>query len=101
VLFPQFRYFTSLRILVPFVLLSPFDLIVYLLRLYLCLSLDPRLFNTFSSVQGSGELFVVPICLCHRQKGTGSGFFYRVLLFSPASIIPPMLHTHSLITDAI
>jgi len=99
--FPQFRYFASSYSL-PFRLAFSFYSILYLLRLYLCLlSVDPRLFNTFSSAHGSGEPLVVPVCLCHGQKGTGSSFFVRVLRFSPVSIIPPTLHTHSLITDAI
>jgi len=67
----------------PIVLLSPFNRL--LINAISLLFLAPRLFNTFSSARGSGEPFVVPICLCHGQKGTGSGFFVRVLRFPPPS----------------
>jgi len=42
----------------------------------------------------------IPFVICGGQNGNGTRFF-RVLRFSTVIVIPPVLHTHSFVTDTV
>jgi hypothetical protein len=44
------------------------------------------------TVEARVRSLVVPCGICGGQSGTGTGFFFRVLRFSPVNFIPLVLH---------
>ena len=56
-----------------------------------------RLFADLSPLESPLQSQASPCEICGEQSGTGTGYL-RELTFFLASIIPPMLHTHSSLT---